>query len=172
MIEPPSPSEYAPFYAGYIARAPAGDILDALARQPEQLGELASGLTPEQEQFRYAPGKWSVREVFGHLNDAERVFGYRAFCIGRGDTNPLPGFDENQYVAASGYDSCPLRELADEFALLRGANLVTLRRFDDDDWRNQGIANGVPVSVRALAFILVGHVNHHLAGLRERYAVG
>lgn len=172
MTERPSVSEYAPFYAGYIALAPAGDIVDALARQQPQLGELAAGLTPEREQFRYEPGKWSVREVFGHLNDAERVFGYRAFCIGRGDATPLPGFDENQYVAASGYDSCPLRELAAEFALLRGANLVSLRRFDDDDWRNQGIANGVPVSVRALAFIMAGHFNHHLAVLREKYAVG
>ena len=172
MIDQPSSSEYAPFYAGYIARVPAGDILDTLERQRAHLGELASGLTPKQEQFRYAAGKWSVREVLGHLNDAERVFGYRAFCIGRGDTTPLPGFDEVQYVAASGYDSCPLRELAEEFALLRGANLVTMRRFDDDDWRNQGIANGLPVSVRALAFILAGHVDHHLAGLRERYGVG
>lgn len=172
MTERPSPSEYAPFYAGYIALAPAGDILDTLARQQPQLGELAAGLTPEREQFRYAEGKWSVREVFGHLNDAERVFGYRAFCIGRGDSNPLPGFDENRYVAASGYDASPLRELAAEFALLRAGNLATLRRLEDDDWRNQGIANGVPVSVRALAFIMAGHVNHHLAVLREKYAVG
>ena len=172
MTERPGPGEYAPFYAGYIARAPAGDILDTLDRQRSRLGELAAGLNAEREQFRYAPGKWSVREVFGHLNDAERVFGYRAFCIGRGDTNPLPGFDENEYVAASGYDSSPLRELADEFALLRGANLATLRRLPDDHWRRQGIANGLPVSVRALAFILAGHVDHHLAGLREHYAVG
>jgi hypothetical protein len=172
MTERPSPSEYAPFYAGYIALAPAGDILDELARQQPQLGELAAGLTPEQEQLRYADGKWSVREVFGHLIDAERVFGYRAFCIGRGDSTPLPGFDENRYVAASGYDASPLRELAAEFALLRAANLAGLRRLEDDDWRNQGIANGVPVSVRALAFIMAGHVNHHLAVLRQKYAVG
>ena len=172
MIERPSADEYAPFYAGYITRAPAGDVLETLARQQDRLSELAAGLTPDQERYRYAAGKWSVREVFGHLNDAERVFGYRAFCIGRGDSAALPGFDENHYVAASGYDSCALRELADEFALLRGANLANLRRLGDGDWRRSGIANGVPVSVRALAFILAGHVEHHLAGLRNNYGLG
>ena len=172
MIEKPGESEYASFYAGYIARVPAGNVLDVLENQSEQLRELASSASPEQQVFRYAPGKWSVREVFGHLIDGERVFGHRAFRIGRGDQTPLPGFDENEYVAASGYDHQDLASLADEFALVRAANLAVLKSLSEDDWRRTGTANGYPVSVRALAFIMAGHVEHHVALLGERYGLG
>jgi hypothetical protein len=172
MIEKPGESEYAPFYAGYIARVPAENVLEVLDGQSGQLRDLASAATPEQQRFRYAPGKWSVREVAGHLIDGERVFGYRAFRIGRGDQTPLPGFDENQYVAASDYDQRDLASIADEFALVRAANLVLLRGFSGDDWHRLGIANGYPISVRALAFIMAGHVEHHLAILAERYGLG
>ncbi len=172
MIEKPGESEYASFYAGYIARVPAGNVLDILEGQSEQLHKLASAATPEQQQFRYASGKWSVREVFGHLIDGERVFGYRAFRIGRGDQTPLPGFDENEYVAASKYHHRDLASLADELALVRAANLAVLRDLSEDEWRRTGTANGHPISVRALAFIMAGHVEHHLALLGERYGLG
>lgn len=172
MIERPGESEYAPFYAGYIAKIADVDVLDLLERQSGQLRGLASAASPEQQQLRYAPGKWSVREVFGHLIDGERVFGYRAFRIGRGDQTPLSGFDENEYVAASGYDQRDLASLANEFALVRAANLAVLRSLSEEDWRRIGTANGYPVSVRALAFIMAGHVEHHVALLGERYGLG
>ena len=172
MIEKPNESEYAPFYAGYIAKIPAADVLEILESQSSQLRDLAAAASPEQQVFRYAPDKWSVREVFGHLIDGERVFGYRAFRIGRGDQTPLPGFEENHYVAASGYHQRELSSLADEFALVRTANLPVLRALSDEEWRNTGTANGHPISVRALAFIMAGHVSHHLGILSERYGVG
>lgn len=172
MIEKPSESEYAPFYAGYIARIPAEGVLKILERQSSELRRLASVVSPEREVFRYAPDKWSVREVFGHLTDGERIFGYRAFRIGRGDQTPLPGFDENHYVAASSYHLRDLASLAEEFALVRAANLAVFHGLSGDDWRRLGTANGHPVSVRALAFIMAGHVNHHLALLGEKYGLG
>ena len=171
MIEKPSESEYAPFYAGYIARIPAVDVLEILESQSSELRGLASAASPELEVYRYAPGKWSVREVFGHLIDGERVFGYRAFRIGRGDQTPLPGFDENEYVAASGYHHRDLTSLTEEFALVRAANLAVFHSLAGDGWRRLGTANGHPVSVRALAFIMAGHVSHHLALLGERYGL-
>ncbi|HEX6900634.1 MAG TPA: DinB family protein [Thermoanaerobaculia bacterium] len=172
MIEKPSESEYAPFYAGYISRIPAEDVLEILENQSAELRKLADAASPDEEVFRYAPGKWSVREVFGHLIDGERVFGHRAFRIGRGDQTPLPGFDENHYVAASGYHGRTLSSLAAEFALVRAANLTILHSLSGEDWRRLGTANNHPVSVRALAFIMAGHVNHHLAILGERYGLG
>lgn len=171
MIDKPNPSEYAPFYAGYISEVPAGDVLELLERQITRLRHLAAAASPAQEVFRYAPEKWSVREVFGHLIDGERVFGYRAFRIGRGDETPLAGFDENHYVSRSGYDSRQLASLADEFALVRAANLAVFQSLSENDWHRLGTANGHPVSVRALAFIMVGHLNHHLAILRDRYGL-
>jgi DinB superfamily len=172
MIERPGESEYAPFYAGYIAKIADVDVLELLESQSEHLRDLASTASPDQQELRYAPGKWSVREVFGHLIDGERVFGYRAFRIGRGDQTPLPGFDENEYVAASGYHQRDLAALADEFALVRAGNLAIFRSLSGEDWRRIGTANGYPVSVRALAFIMAGHVEHHVALLGERYGLG
>lgn len=172
MIERPGESEYAPFYAGYIAKVADVDVLELLERQSGHLRGLASAASPEQQEFRYAPGKWSVREVFGHLIDGERIFGYRAFRIGRGDQTPLPGFDENEYVAASGYHRQDLVSLADELALVRAANLAVFRSLSEEDWRRIGTANGYPISVRALAFIMAGHVEHHMALLGQRYGLG
>lgn len=171
MIERPDESEYAPFYAGYIAKIADVDVLELLERQHGQLRQLASAASPEQQELRYAPGKWSVREVVGHLIDGERVFGYRAFRIGRGDQTPLPGFDENDYVAASGYHQRDLASLVDEFALVRAANLAVFQSLSEEDWPRIGTANNYPISVRALAFIMAGHVEHHVAMLHERYGL-
>ena len=107
--------------------------------------------------------------MLGHVTDAERVFGYRAFCFSRGDENPLPGFDENDYVSRSGFDRCNVADLVQEFGHLRDANLTFLRRLDDEAWQRMGTASGKPVSVRALAYIMAGHVRHHLHILGTRY---
>lgn len=171
MNDRPMATEYAPFYAGYVLLVPEADALAVLAGQPAELQKLAAAVPAELESCRYAPGKWSIREVVGHLADSERVFGYRAFCISRGDQAPLPGFDEKAYIAGSGYDQRRLEELVGEFAGLRETNLVFLRRLDGEAWGRTGSANGTPVSVRALAFIMAGHVRHHLGVLRSRYGV-
>jgi hypothetical protein len=165
----PAQGEYAPFYASYLARVPESDVLAVLAAQMDDARAAAAAVGAERERYRYAPGKWSPREMFGHLGDAERVFGYRAFCIARGEAAPLPGFDENAYVAAAGYDGVPLAELVDDLVRLRAANLAVLRRLTPADRNRTGIANGSPVTPRALAYMLAGHLRHHLAILHERY---
>ncbi len=171
-VDRPKQNEYAPFYAGYVGRVPETQILDALREQPEELKRISDSLTPERERFRYAPDKWSVRELFGHLVDAERFFGHRAFCISRGDQTPLPGWDENSYIAGSTYDSRPLAELVKDFSLLREANSRLFESLEAATWPREGVANGAKVTVRALAYIMTGHARHHLSVLKERYGVG
>jgi len=167
----PAETEYAPFYSGYVSLVPESDVLAVLEEQRDVFRRLAVAVSAGRERHRYAEGKWSIREVAGHLVDAERVFGYRAFAFSRGAKAPLPSFDENEYVAESGYDEVPLAELVDELVAVRDANLEVLRRLADAQWARVGTASGKPVSVRALAFIMAGHPRHHLAILRERYGV-
>jgi len=170
-MQRPSETEYAPFYAGYVALVPETDILAVLAGQLTEVRRVAASIAPDRETWRYAEGKWSFREVFGHLVDAERVFGYRAFCFSRGETAALPSFDENQYVVAATSDAIPLRELVEELALVRQSNQAFLRRLRDPEWTRVGTASGKPVTVRALAWIMAGHPRHHLNILRDRYGV-
>jgi hypothetical protein len=168
----PTTTEHAPYYAGYVSLVPEANVVAALDAQRADLRRAVGAVAAERERYAYAAGKWTVRDVFGHIGDAERVFGYRAFCIGRGETAPLPQFDENAYVAQAGFASCALETLVGEWTLLRDANLVTFRRLDAAGWDRMGTAAGHPVSVRALAFIMVGHVRHHLRVLAERYGIG
>ena len=161
--------EYAPFYAGYVALVPEPEVLPALEAQ---LAELPAALAPFAgvlETHRYAPGKWSVRQIVGHLTDSERIFGYRALRIARADRTPLPGYDEDHFVAHADFERIPLRELVEEWELCRRANLALFRRFDAETLLRRGEANGNAVSVRALLRVLVGHPRHHLRVLQERY---
>lgn len=171
MRSRPESDEYAQYYARYVGLVPDADILDVLERQPGDLAGLGAPLAADREQFRYMPGKWSVREVIGHLIDAERVFGHRAFCISRGEQARLPSFDEKLYVAKSSYDQVRLTELIAEFAEVRKLNLTVLRRLGESGWTSSGIASDNPVSVRALAYIMAGHLLHHTLVLRERYGL-
>ncbi len=171
-MERPRDGEYPPFYAGYVALVPETDILAVLERQIEEIRRLTGSVPAEREAYRYAEGKWSVREVLGHLVDGERVFGYRAFCFSRGEQAALPSFDENQYVGAARCETIPLRELADELVLVRLSNLAVLRRLEPREWERVGTASGKPVTVRALAWVMAGHPRHHVNVLRERYGVG
>lgn len=172
MTQRPSETEYAPFYAGYVALVPEADILAVLEGQADLVRRLVASVPRERETWRYAEGKWSVRELLGHVVDGERVFGHRAFCISRGEPAPLPSFDEKEYVAASRFDAVPLGELAEELGLVRRSNLAFLRRLEPAQWSRVGTASGKPVSVRALAFVMAGHPRHHLGVLRERYGIG
>lgn len=171
MIERPADGEHNPYYSKYIALVTESDVLGVLDEQASELHALASRISPERETYSYAPGKWSVRQVIGHLADTERIFGYRAFRISRGDDTPLSGFDENAYVERGPYDAVPARQLAEEFALVRGANLAFLRHLDPTRWPLTGTANNSPISVRALAYIMAGHVRHHVNGLRQNYGI-
>jgi hypothetical protein len=170
-VERPSANEYAPFYQGYISGVPDGDIVDLMRQQVDVLARLPAVVRQDREQFAYAPGKWTVRQVIGHMGDAERIFGYRALRISRGDATPLAGFDENSYVARSTSAARPVGELVDELTLLRRANIHLFDTIDDRSSLMLGTANSNPVSVRALAFIIVGHVRHHLGILHDRYGI-
>jgi len=167
--ERPAAHEYDPFYAGYIARVPEGDIVRILDRQLEETLRPLRGLDERGASFAYAAGKWTVREVVGHLCDAERVFAYRALRIARGDTIDLPGFDENAWAPAAGHDDRPLAERLDELAAVRRATMLLLESLPDEAWRRVGSANGSPASVRAIATVIAGHELHHRAVLAERY---
>jgi hypothetical protein len=170
VIGHPEPAEYAAFYAGYVQRV-MEEPLAALESQGRKTQALLAGLTDAQAGHRYADGKWTVRDVAGHLADVERVMTYRALRIARDDATPLPGFDENTYVAAAGADRRPIGELAGDLAVVRNATLALFRGLDAAAWRRRGVANGNPVSVRALAHIIVGHERHHCEILSTRYGI-
>jgi DinB superfamily len=169
--ERPAAGEFAPFYTGYVSLVPETDIQAVLRGQVAEIDRVAHGVSPERETYRYAEGKWSIREVFGHLGDGERVFGYRAFCISRADQASLPGFDEKSYIANAEYHRRPLADLGQDLVAARESNLRMLQSLDETAWRRSGIANGSLVSVRALGFIMAGHLRHHLKVLSERYGV-
>ena len=171
IIAPPASDEYAEFHKGYIA-AVAGetDGLAVLERQRTLIDRFRQ-LTPAQAAHRYAEGKWSVKEVIGHLADGERVVSYRLLRIARGDTTPLAGFDENQFVAGSNADRRELGDLVDELAIVRDATIVLVRSLDGDAFAKRGIVNNWPLSARGLVFIIAGHFAHHMKLLRERYDI-
>jgi hypothetical protein len=170
-IARPPENEYASYYARYVARVPENDVLSVLEDQVADVRKAAAAVYIGSETYRYGEGKWSIREVFGHLVDAERIFGYRAFCISRGEQAPLPAWDENAYVAASGYDACALKDLVTELTAVRQINTAFLQRLTDVEWLRLGTASGKNVSVRAIAFVLAGHVRHHLEIVRTRYGI-
>ena len=169
-LHTPAESEYAPATPLRRKVAAEGDVVAALQAQRDELAALPA-VASGRETHRYADGKWTVREVVGHLGDGERVFGYRIFCISRGETQPLPGFDENVYAARSGAAERPLAALVAELLALRDSNLALVRRLDEQAWDQRGVANNNPISTRALVYVLAGHTRHHLDILRERYGV-
>jgi hypothetical protein len=170
--DPPADGEFDPYYARYIRRVPPGsDIVALLAEQRESTSALLGAIPDERGSFRYQPGKWSVKEVIGHLSDCERIFAYRALRFARGDETPLPGFDENDYVPAGRFDDLDLDSLIEEWVVVRKASVAMFGALSPEAWTRRGVANGVPISVRALAYIIAGHVHHHLDTLRTRYGI-
>jgi uncharacterized damage-inducible protein DinB len=170
MIPRPAASEYAPFYARYVGAVPDGDLPSILRAQLNQVLAFTRGLSEERGGHRYAPGKWSIREVLGHMVDVERIFAYRALRIARGDATPLAGFEENAYVQAGRFDARTLADLAEEYEAVRVATLHLFRPLDDEALARSGTANGAEVTVRALAWIIAGHERHHLGMLRGVYS--
>ena len=168
----PEPDEIPSHYVGYIKRVPELDPVIVCAEQIEDTATLLSPLSEKDAMYRYDRGKWSIKEVVGHLADVERIMAYRALRIGRGDTTPLPSFDENAYVPIAKFDTRSLADLVGELRTARAGTLALLRTFDADAWRRRGTASGKPVSVRALAFMIPGHERHHVEILRTRYGLG
>lgn len=160
--------EYAPFYHTYI-KTIREDVLSVLQKQSIEIPLLIRNTSVEKENYAYAPEKWTVKEVFGHMIDTERVMAYRALRIARADKTPLPGFEENDYAKVARYSERTLTSLADEFETLRKANLFLFESFNEEEKRRMGIASGKDISVRALLGIMAGHVNHHKKILEERY---
>jgi len=169
-ITPPATDEYNEFYEGYIQRASARDnVLTALSQQINEIRSSLGTLTDEQALFRDAPKEWSIKEVMGHLNDVERVFSYRLLRVSRNDATPLPGFEQDDYVREAGFDNYSLEDLINEFEYLRRANIIAINNMKEDAVNYRGTASGFPISARALVYMLVGHVDHHMASLNEKY---
>jgi DinB family protein len=165
----PGTDEAAAYYFNYINQVPGEDIVGYLAAQLDETMPFFSGISEERSLHRYAPEKWSIRQVLNHVNDGERLFVYRAFWFARGFDSPLPSFDQEVSVRAARADEVPWAEHVEEFRGLRLATLSFFRNLPAEAWDRKGIASDYPFTVRALAFIIGGHVAHHAAILRERY---
>jgi hypothetical protein len=169
MTTRPDRDEAAPYYFTYIDRVPDGDVLELLRAQESEVVALAAGIAEARAGHRYAPDKWSIREVLGHLNDCERLFVGRAFWFARGFDTPLPSFDQNVAIANAGADARSWASLVGEFRAVRAASLAFFESLPAEAWSRRGVASDNPFTVRALAFMTVGHVTHHLDILRQRY---
>lgn len=168
-VSRPAETEYGSFYAGYIQLVPDEDVFGLLAHQFETLTNLLGTLSAEQADFRPAPTEWSIKEVVGHINDAERVFAYRALRVSRADQTPLAGFEQDNYVRESNFVSRTIPDLLEEFDLLRRANILAFNRLSPEAQLRQGTASNAPVSVRALIYMMAGHVEHHIESLKTDY---
>ena len=165
----PQPTEYAGYYANYISKVPGSDILSVLESQRLQMLQLFAGRSERDGNFLYAAGKWTVKEVLGHITDTERILTYRALRFARGDQTPLPGFEQNDYVRSGAFSERTLAGLAEEFGAVRSASIALFRSFNNEAWTRRGMADQKEVTVRALAFITAGHQMHHRILLEERY---
>jgi len=168
----PEKDEYPAAYQPYLDALATGDLVDLLAEQRTSTALLLDGLPPGKGDHRYAPEKWSVKEIVGHLADSERVFVYRALTFARADATDLPGFDENAWVPAANFGARSLADVAAEFSAVRRATLAFARSLDDDTALRRGTSKGRVMSVRALLAVCAGHERHHVRVLKERYGVG
>ena len=167
----PNVTEYPAYYRPYIDALEAHDLADIYRSQMRGITSLSSTLTEELALYRYAQDKWSIKEVLGHLIDCERVFAYRALCIARGEVQPLPGFDENAYVANASFDERPLERLIDEFIAVRLSTILLYDSQTSFELLLSGVANNSLITVRALMWIIAGHTEHHFRILQDRYGV-
>ncbi len=171
-IARPEPSEHSPYHEGYISLVPGDDIISTLESQRRQTLILLSGRDESEGDLRYAAGKWSVKEVLGHVCDTERIFAYRALRIARADRTPIEGFEQDDYIRNSSFGSRPFPEIIEDYIAVRRATLTLFRNLDETAWMRRGIANNNEISVRALAYITAGHELHHRRILEEKYFAG
>jgi hypothetical protein len=169
MTRRPESTEYTPYYGKYVTLVPDGDLTACLSRQLNATLALLSPLSEQGAGFSYASGKWSIKEVVGHLMDSERVFAYRALCIGRNDKTPLPGFEQDDYVASANFNERTLSSLLEEFTAVRQASVQLFKNFAEKEWQRRGTANGQEITPLSLGYIVAGHELHHTDVLRTRY---
>jgi hypothetical protein len=171
LIQRPQAGEYAAFFEGYIHLVPEGDIRSILDAQLREVHELLDGLSDADSLAHHPPYTWSIRQVLGHVTDAERVFGHRALWIARGDTKPLAGFEQDQWMQTIHFDRWPLAELVKEFDLVRRSHLALFAHLDDQAWLRRGVVSNHPATPRAFAYIIAGHTKHHVEIVRKRLLV-
>jgi len=165
----PQAGEHDAYFSTYIDRVVEGDLIAELKRQAQELSELCGGLSDAEGEYRYGADKWSIKELLGHLVDTERVFAFRALWFARGGPTDLPGFDQDEFVRLAEFDRRTVESLVAEFVDLRQSTIDLLSSFREAEWAQSGISSGLPLSVRAIGYILVGHVIHHQEILQERY---
>lgn len=165
----PTPDEYAPYYANYVNKVFGENVLEFLESEHQTFHTFLQAIPEPKWDYRYAEGKWSIKEIIAHLNDSERVFAYRALRIARKDQTPLPGFEQDDYVAALNTTELEPAHLINDYVAVRAASLSLFASFNDEMWQRRGIASNYPFSTRALAYIIAGHEQHHFAILKERY---
>lgn len=169
IVPRPEPGEYAPYYDRYISLVATKDILATLEKQLSETLSLFAGRGEAEGELRYAPGKWSVKEILGHLTDTERIFAYRSLRVSRNDKTPMEGFEQDDYVRYGPFGHCRLADLVEGFAAVRKTTLLLFRGLDEAAWARRGVANKSDISVRALAYIIAGHELHHRSILQGRY---
>lgn len=168
-MQKPKVTEYAPYHQRYIDLITADDIFSFFKQQAEEIVTLFTNLSEDQASFRYAEGKWTIKEVLAHIVDSERIFGYRVLAISRGEKNPLPGFAENDYVRNGKYENRSLKSLLAEYSHLSSANLELFKSLDEEMLSQKGTASGKEVTARAILFVTIGHEKHHLEIIKSRY---
>lgn len=165
----PQTGEFGTYYQKYVDLVPDGDIIKILNETNRATISLLESISDERSLFRYAPGKWSIKELIGHLSDTERIFSYRALRFSRGDQTELPGFEQDDYIGTAGFDSVPFAAILEDLSAVRRSTLSLYSNLPEDAFRRSGIASGAPVTVRALAYMTAGHELHHLNILKSRY---
>jgi uncharacterized damage-inducible protein DinB len=168
-ISRPEPAEYNPYYEQYISLVKGDDLVATLQKQAQETRDLLSRVSAEKAEFRYAPGKWSVKEVLGHMNDAERIMSYRVLRIARGDQTPIEGFEQDDYIAGGNFGRRTIDDLLQEFMTIRNATIQLIRHLDAETSERRGTANNKPVSARAIVYVIAGHELHHRKILQEKY---
>lgn len=168
-MQRPEKTEYNEYYERYISLVNEAEIVVTFEDQLNEMSELLKSISEEKSMFAYAEGKWTIKETVGHLIDGERIFGYRALRISRGDETPMEGFEQDGYVENAPFNDYRFSDLIEEFELVRKSSILFFKHLKDEDFLRTGTASGSPVSVRSLAYIMVGHVSHHANILRERY---
>ncbi|MCA9742591.1 MAG: DinB family protein [Deferribacteres bacterium] len=172
MLKRPARGEFVDFYHTYISKVPEGDIIEILRTQCDETVALLAGIDELKADFRYAPGKWTIKEVAGHMLDTERLFSFRAMTFARNDPGPLPGMEQENYIQNGHFEQRPLADIVEEFRLQRQANILLFRSFDDEVTMRKGTASGFEFTVRALIYIVAGHERHHTLILKDRYLAG
>ena len=169
MLQRPTESEYPEYYQPYVKLVPDGDIVQTLQENPLAVVNLFEGIPEEEALYRYASGKWSVKEVLGHIIDTERIMSYRLMRVARGDQTPLAGFNETDYVQAAQTNSLSIGAILKDFKATRNASITLIQNIPQEAWTNKGNANGMEITTRALAYIIAGHEMHHRKIVEERY---